>query len=244
MIPTQAGAQAPAQAGRRPTVGDTITVVQRVAAPPGALVQPRPPGDTLVATWLAPPEVSREGDSVRIAYTLTVWAPGRNDLELPGAILVTRDGAVDTLPAARVRLEVTSVLPADTRPETVPPRAARPWVPRADRTGLPWLVLVPLALLVLAAAGWAWRRRGPVPPPVTAPASPRTPTARLEAWLAQGEAALVVDHLATDLRDAPEAEDWRAAVAAVRFTPGAGAALAALAREGLARRAIHDGGGT
>lgn len=239
----QAPAQAPAPAGRRPTVGDTITVVQRVAAPPGALVQPRPPVDTLIATWLAPPDVSREGDSVRIAATLTVWAAGRHDLELPGAILVTREGRVDTLPSARVRLEVASVLPADVRPETIPPQAARPWVPRADRTGLPFLVLLPIVLLLLAAAAWGWRRRGPAPPPATRPRREPVPTARLEAWLARGEAALVVDHLAADLRDDPAAAPWREAVAAVRFTPASGAALGDLAREGLARRAdLREGG--
>ena len=85
------------QAPQRPTVGDTLTVVQRVPAPAGALVQPRLPDDSLVATVLGVPSVQREGDSVRIAYTVTVWAPGRHELRLPGALVLGPDGAVDTL---------------------------------------------------------------------------------------------------------------------------------------------------
>jgi hypothetical protein len=45
---------------------------------------------------------------------------------------------------------------------------------------------------------------------------------------------MVVDHLMPRLADRPEADAWREAVAAVRFTPGGETALAELARAGMA----------
>jgi hypothetical protein len=215
-------------------VGDTVNVVQRIAAPPGSLVQPRALTDSSLATLLGPPEVAREGDSVRIGYTLSVWAAGRNELVLPGAVVIRPDGTVDTLPDARVQLDVASVLPAGTRPEAVTPQAARPWVPRADRTVLPFLVFLPIVLALLALGAWAWRRRGPIPPPQRPPAVPHVPVERLHAWLHAGQAGMVVDHLMPRLADRPEADAWREAVAAVRFTPGGETALAELARAGMA----------
>jgi hypothetical protein len=219
---------------RRPTVGDTVNVVQRIAAPPGALVQPRSPTDSSLATLLGPPEVSREGDSVRIGYTLSVWAAGRSELVLPGAVVIRPDGRVDTMPDARVLLDVASVLPAGARPEAVTPQAARPWVPRADRTLLPALILLPIVCVFLALGAWAWRRRGPIPPPIAPPEGARVPAERLAAWLTAGEAGLVVDHLMPRLAGRAEADVWREAVAAVRFTAGGEAALADLARDGIA----------
>lgn len=236
-------AQEPARdqgGARSPLVGDTVLVIHRVLAPPGALVQPRAPGDSLIATLLRAPEVVREGDSVRIAYTLTVWSAGRHEVVLPGAIVIGMDGQVDTLADSRVRLDVTSLLPADIPIETIAPQAARPWVPRADRTELPFLVALPIVALLLLLAGWAWRRRGPViPPPAAAPPA-ASDADRLSAWLAAGEAGLVVDHLMQHAAELPGG--WQEAVREVRFTPGADARLAELAREGLARH--HPGGGT
>lgn len=223
---------------RLPTVGDTVVVIHRVLAPPGALVQPGAPRDSTIATLLRAPDVVREGDSVRIAYTLTVWSAGRHEVVLPGAIVVGIDGKVDTLADARIGLEVASLLPADTPIESIPPQAARPWVPRADRTELPFLVILPLVAALILLAGWLWRRRGPaIPPPPAVPAPVPDPD-RLAGWLVAGEAGLVVDHLLHDPAGLPAG--WPAAVAEVRFTPGADSRLAELAREGLAR---HNAGG-
>lgn len=217
-----------------PTVGDTMTVVQRVAAPPGALVQPRLPDDSLVATVLGVPSVQREGDSVRIAYTVAVWSPGRHELRLPGALILAPDGQVDTLPDARVLLEVASVLPQGEPVESLAPRNARPWVPRAERSVVPFAVLlVPLLVAVLVAMWW-WRRRGPVQPRM-APASvaPAAQLARIARWVEADEVALAVDHLAPLLPPGDETEAWRARVEEVRFAAGMDGTLADLAREGL-----------
>ena len=225
--------QAPQQ-GQGPTVGDTLTVIHRVAVPPGALVQPRGPTDSTLATLVGTPELVREGDSVRIAYTIAVWSPGRHRLTIPGAVVVEGNGRIDTLPDATVTLQVASVLPERVSAESIVPRDARPWVARSDVSLLPFVVLlVPVALLVAGATLW-WRRRGPVVAEVGPPAvDPGAHAARLDAWLAAGEVALVVDHLAALLPRDDVTEPWRARMRRDRFDPDARDELGTLAREGL-----------
>lgn len=225
-------AQAPAA---RPTVGDTITVVHRAAVPAGALVQPRGPTDSLLATLAAVPEVSREGDSVRIAYTLAVWSPGEHVLEIPGAVVVQGNGTVDTLPAARVTLRVASVLPEGRALDSIAARPAATWVTPTERSLLPLVVLLlPLALAAAIVVLW-WRRRGPwTTLPTPAAVAPTDLADRLRRWHAAGEHALVLDHLIAALGDSDASRVWRADVARVRFDPHATAEVAELVERGLA----------
>lgn len=215
------------------TVGDTFTVVHRVAVLPGSVVQPRPPADSSIATLMGAAQMSREGDSVRIAYTVAVWSPGRSELVLPGAIVVGANGTIDTLPDARIMLDIASVLPVGQPIATVDPRAARPWVERTERSLLPVIVLLPIALVVVAALHWQRRRRGPVPPPAEAITTPPTEATRLMAWLDAGEVQIVADHLESALADVGDAAAWREKLEAVRFAPADEAGLDALCRDGL-----------
>ncbi|HET9066771.1 MAG TPA: hypothetical protein VFN22_13205 [Gemmatimonadales bacterium] len=218
-----------------PTVGDTLTVVHRVSAPYGALVQPRELTDSLVATLVGVPRVEREGDSVRIAYTIAVWSPGEHELTIPGALVIIPGGTVDTLPDATVQLRIRSVLPADAKPDTLTPQQARPWIPRAERTATPFLMLLVPMLLLFGALAWWWRRRGPTEAAVAAPPMSRVERLeRLRRWLDAGEVTLVVDHLGSLVPGTDEGMAWREAVAAVRFDGTAEARLRALAEEGLA----------
>ncbi len=221
------------QQPRRLTVGDTTTIVQRVAVPAGALVQPQALPDTTLATLLGPPSVTREGDSVRVVYRVTVWAPGQNSLTIPGAIVVRPDGRIDTLPDARVPLSVASVLPVGRPAAQVAPKQARPWVARADRTFLPWAIAIPLLLVVSLLAWWQRRRRRPAALVNVVPVPPSVDAARLAGWIAAGESRLAVLHLESVLRDRPEAADWCGAVASVRYAPEADDALHELARTGM-----------
>ncbi len=221
------------QGPARLTVGDTTTIVVRVAVPRGALVEPRDPADSSLVTLFGPPRVNREGDAVRIAFKVSLWAPGQHTLVIPGAIVVRLDGRIDTLPDARVLLNVASVLPAGQPAGRVTPRQASPWVPRADRTLLPWAVALMLLLLISPLAWWRWRRRGPLP---VAPSAPRIPPpghARVAAWVAAGEARLALQHLEVALRDSPAAAAWLAREAAIRYAPATAEELAALSHEGL-----------
>lgn len=224
------------QQPKRPTVGDTVTIVRRILARPGTVIEARPPIDSAIATLISSPVLTRDGDSVQIAYTVAVWTAGRNDLVLPGAVIVDQRGHVDTLGETHVTLDVASVLPASKSASTIKPQSARPWLPRADRSELPFVVLVPLVLLLLGLVHWRWRRLGPVPgtdaPPVAAIALNDT---RLNAWLAAGESRLALEHLDALVRNRSEFADWRVRVAAVRFAPGDDATAAVLVHEARTR---------
>jgi hypothetical protein len=219
---------------RRSQVGDTLTVVHRISAPPGALVQARAPEDTTLATLTGPADISREGDSVRIAYSIAVWNPGQHELVIPGAIVVSATGVVDTLPDARLQLDVQSVLPAGASPDSLQPQAARPWVSRAEVSWLPLAVLLVPLLLSAALLALVWRRRGP-PAEVAKAVKVMPPDpVRLARWIEAGEPGLVVDHLLTALANRDDAAEWRSAVASVRFDASASSHLVQLAHEGLA----------
>jgi hypothetical protein len=188
-----------------PTVGDTVTIVRHILAPVGAVIDARAPVDSSVATLVAPPVLTREGDSVRVAYTVAVWTAGHNDVVFPGAVIVDQRGHVDTLADAHVSIDVSSVLPART-PATIVPHPARPWLMRADVSALPFAVLLPLVVVVT--------------------------DARIAAWLAAGESRLALEHLDAALRAGPEFADWRRRAAEVRFAQGNDAAIAQLVGEG------------
>ena len=214
------------------TVGDTVTVVRWIVAPLGAVIEARAPADSAIATLIAPPVLTREGDSVRIAYTVAVWSAGHADLVFPGVIIVDQRGRVDTLADAHVSLDVASVLPAKSA-STITPHAARPWLVRADLSALPFVVLLPLTLALVGGLQWRWRRRGPAPVETPSAAANATLTdARIAAWVAAGESRLALEHLAASLRDRPEVADWRARVADARFADGNEAAINELVREG------------
>ena len=216
------------------TVGDTFTVVHRVAVPAGSVVQARVPTDSMLVTVLGAPVVSREGDSVRIAYSLAVWAPGNNELVIPGAIVVSGTGRIDTLPDARVMLDVASVLPRDSAATAIAPRALRPWIARGDVTWVPLVIIVPVVAALAVAGAWWRRRRGPEPvAPLRLAETPAVDVARLERWLDSGEARVVLDHLEAALAGRSAAAAWHEAVHAVRFAPADVAELDRLGREGL-----------
>ncbi|HEY3933620.1 MAG TPA: hypothetical protein VGL65_03300 [Gemmatimonadales bacterium] len=215
-----------------PTVGDTVTIVRHIAVPAGAVIDARPPGDSTLATLVAPPVITREGDSVRIAYTVAVWAAGHNDLVLPGAIVVDVRGHVDTLPATHVALDVMSVLPATRTPNTIAPHPGRPWLPSAERSVLPFAVLVPLAIVVAVIGIWWWRRPGPDLPPPQPPAVPALTAERVDAWIEAGEPRLALEHVEALTRARSDMAEWRARADEMRFAAAADDQLAALVREG------------
>lgn len=221
--------------GQRPTVGDTITVVRWVAAPPGAVLEARPPADSSIATLAAPPVLVREGDSVRVTYSLALWAPGSSDLTLPGVIVVRPDGQVDTLADFHQSVTVASVLPGGRDPKSIAPMRPSTWIPHGARSVLPFAVIIPLALVVIALLQWRWWRRPRTVPPAAVPPTPHLTTARVDAWIAAGESRLVLDFVAAMTRDQEDFADWRARADALRFALAHDPELAALAREGVHR---------
>lgn len=226
-----------------PTVGDTVTIVRWIAAPAGAVIEARPPTDSATATLTMPPVLTREGDSVRVAYTVAVWGAGHNDLVLPGAIIVEPSGRVDTLADSHVALNVASVLPVARSAAVIAPKTAQPWLPRSYRSELPFAVLLPAAILGVVLLQWWWRRLGPAPAAVAAALTPVPLTdARVAAWVSAGEARLALDHIDWMVRDKPDFADWRQRAAAVRFAPGGEPVVADLVREAWSRLADQPGG--
>lgn len=219
----------------RRTVGDTLTIVQRVRTVPGAVIQPRSLTDTSMVSLLSPPSMTRDGDSIRITYRIAVWQPGVNELTLPGPVVVTPRGLVDTLPDAHVLLQVASLLPSGKAVAAIAPKAARPVVPRGDRTLLPFAALLVILGSAVALTHWRLRRRGPARVFPTPAPPPPLDTERLERWLAAGEAPLALMHIEALVRDRPEFAEWRARSAAARYARGAEAELAVLVREGWER---------
>ncbi|MEO5800252.1 MAG: hypothetical protein ABIZ70_02575 [Gemmatimonadales bacterium] len=220
------------QPGQQHTVGDTLTIVQRVRVSTDAVVQPRAPTDSSLVTMLMPPSLTREGETVRIDYHVALWQAGTNELTLPGAVVVRAGGQVDTLPDAHVLLQVSSLLPAGKAAATVPPRGFRNVLPRADRTALPFLVVPGVLLLLLALAWWWRRRRGPARQSVRPLMPTPIDSERIGRWLAAGEAQLALTHVEALLRNRPDLVEWRERAATARYAHGAGDELAALVREG------------
>jgi hypothetical protein len=218
-----------------PTVGDTITIVRHIAAPPGAVVTAPSPTDSTVATLVAPPVITRDGDSVRIAYTVAVWASGHNDLALPGVIVVDMRGHVDTLADTRVSVDVASVLPTAKTPASIAPHPGRPWLASAERSYLPFAVLVPLAIMIAAAGIWWWRRPGPPVPVAAPPVVPPLTRERIDLWLGAGEPRLALEHVEALTRSRAEFAEWRARADGLRFAATADDQLAALVLEGWSR---------
>ena len=230
------------------TVGDTVTIVHWIRAAPGAVIEARPPADSTIATLVAPPVLTREGDSVRVAYTIAVWSAGHNDVVFPGAVVVDQRGRVDTLADAHVPVDVASVLPARSA-ATIAPHPARLWLVRGDLSLLPFVVLLPVALALLGALQWWWRRRGPAPgsAPGTATTT-RLTGGRLAGWIAGDESRLALEHLEAVLRGRVECVAWCARADRVRFAPGDDALVDELVREGSRLMAVVEqappGGGS
>ena len=172
---------------RAPTVGDTVWVTRTVAVPAGYAVR--------APDWEAPEplallgraRVTTTADSAQIAYPVAVWRPGRHQIEVPGPLLLGPGGTVDSLPAARVRLEIASVLPPVPADSILPPQPRAGLVSRQVVTPVPVLLLWAVALLLLLPVHLWWRRRGKptrAQPPVI-PAEALEPP--LHRWADAGE---------------------------------------------------------
>ena len=148
-----------------PTVGDTVWVSRTVDLPAGRTVRPADwrPDDPV--ELLGPPRVVTRGGTADIAYPVVIWETGPRTLEVPGPLLLAANGGVDSLPPARVTLQVASVLPA------APDSALRPQ-PRAD-----FVPLTDRSPLVPLHPGGAGHPAAAPAPLVVAPAGPAAPAA-------------------------------------------------------------------
>jgi hypothetical protein len=203
IAPLQGAAQgSPAQAPpahAAPTVGDTIWVGRTVAVPAGATLRPADWDAPEPIERLGPPRVSPHGDSADVSYPIVVWRTGPLTVDLPGPLLLSAGGRVDSLPPMTVQLVIGSVLPRVSSDSTLAPQPRADFVPRTSASPLPLLILLAASALVLAPLHWWWRRRGrPRPRPDLAPARGNEPP--VERWADAGESRAVASAATSRLR--------------------------------------------
>ncbi len=188
--------------GDVPTVGDTIWVTRTVDLPPGRSLR--------AAEWeladpielLGPPRIALRGGSADVAYPLAVWRAGFHTVSVPGPLLLSSDGGVDSLRAEVVTLHVASVLPRAATDTSLRPQPRADFVPRPATTLFPLILLLIVAIVLLAPLHWWWRRRGrparkPTIPEMGGPAKPP-----LERWADAGESRAVAAAATSRLRAA------------------------------------------
>jgi len=181
-----------------PTVGDTVWVSRTIDLPAGRTVRPADWHPEDPVELLGAPRVVTRGGTADIAYPVVIWETGPRTLEVPGPLLLASDGGVDSLPPARVTVQVASVLPAGAD-STLRPQPRADFVPLNERSPVAPLLLVIVAILLLLPLHWWWRRRGrPRPRPLAALVEPpRTP---LDRWADAGEARAVAAAATVRLR--------------------------------------------
>jgi len=169
-------------------VGEPFTVRVRVRAAAGAVIRfPAVPDSSGSVEAVDPRAIEDHSTSTvfdqTAIYRFIAWEPGRRDVPL-GDVRWEHARAADTLALGRMRVEVTTLLPADTAEQV--PRAAR-----APLDPLPewwrW-ALGATGVLAIALLSWrAWRKRG------TAAAAPHDAFADAQADFAGVDALALVD---------------------------------------------------
>lgn len=193
-------AQGPGQApSPAPTVGDTIWVARTVAVPPGTTLRPADwdPPDPIQR--LGPPRVTPHGDSTDVAYPIVIWRAGPITVNVPGPLLLTQGGRIDSVPPKPQELTIASVLPAAIPPDSLAPQPRADFVPRTSVSALPLVILLAISVLLLAPLHWWWRRRGhPRSRPALTLLSQAGPP--LDRWSDAGESRAVAAVAARRLR--------------------------------------------
>lgn len=216
----------------RLTVGDRTTIVSRIAVPTGTMVQVRVPEDSGLVTLNGTPQVTREGDSVRISWPVTVWQAGSQQLVIPGPILIGLGAPPDTLPDLLIPIQVASLLPTGVPSESIAPQSGQQWIPATHHSMRPLLTLVPVTLMLLLLLHWWWRRHGSWPPPETFPEPEPLSQTILEQWLDAGEGQLALRHLQAVMQGEQRYQDWLARAAEIQYAVVDHSNLVALVHEG------------
>jgi len=193
--------QGPGPGAAGPTVGDTIWVARTVAVPPGTTLRPPDwdPPDPIQR--LGPPRLTPHGDSTDVAYPIVIWRAGPVTVDVPGPLLLSPGGRIDSVPPQPQELRIASVLPAATPPESLAPQPRADFVPRTSVSVVPLLILLLVAVLLLAPLHWWWRRRGrPTPRPALTLLRAAAPP--LDRWSDAGESRAVAAIAARRLRSA------------------------------------------
>ncbi len=236
---------------RQPTVGDTIWALRRVTVPAGRSVRAAPWELTGDVELLGRPRIVTSGTTAEVGYPLVAWTPGRHTVSVPGPLVLSADGSVDSLPAADTTFIVSSVLPTSAADTSLRPQPQAGIVHRRTVTWGPAIALAGLALILLAPLHWWWRRRGRPAPPPDVVAVPPLPLAR---WAEAGESRTVLGAVAARLRAASarsaggvqpaEVEHTLRALDDARFAGASPADVAELTARATALTSMLGGGAT
>ena len=192
----------PALQAALPTVGDTIWVTRTIELPAGRSLRASGWEVAEPVELLGPPRISLRGGSAEVSYPIAIWRAGFHTVQVPGPLLLSPDGGVDSLRPEAVTLRVASVLPRPATDTSLRPQPRADFVPRPVTTPLPLILLLVVAVALLAPLHWWWRRRGrPARRPTAADkGGPARPP--LERWADAGESRAVAAAATSRLRAA------------------------------------------
>jgi len=181
-----------------PTVGDTIWLERSLETPPGAEVRAAPWTPEEPIGLLGHPVIRREGSRTVVAYPAVAWSAGTHQVQVPGPIVIRRDGTTDSLPPETRTLVIASVLPDSLPLERLPVQPEAGIVMQRVTSPYPVLVALLLAGLLFTPLAWWWLRPGPAMPAFNPPSDPVV--LPLAEWNEAGEPRAVAAVAARSLR--------------------------------------------
>ena len=131
-----------------PTVGDTIWVTRTVDLPAGRSLRAADWDASDPVELLGPARVTLRGGSADVSYPIAIWRAGFHTLQVPGPLLLSVNGGVDSLRPEAVTLRVASVLPRPATDTSLRPQPRAEFVPRAATTPLPLVLFLILAVAI------------------------------------------------------------------------------------------------
>ncbi|MEP6572451.1 MAG: hypothetical protein ABJD11_07130 [Gemmatimonadota bacterium] len=185
--------------GKLPTVGDTIWLTRRIRIASGQNVRAGVWAPSGAVELLGRAEVTRNGNEVAIRYPAVAWEPGEHALDVPGPVVLSADGHVDSLPPEHITIRVGSVLPPAPAESVISAQPQAGVVRMREVSARPLLILWTLAGILVLPIALLRRRRGP-----KTPVRPDHPDLAppVESWAHSGETRAVTALAATRLREA------------------------------------------
>lgn len=179
------------------TVGDTVTLSLRVAAPAGIEIH----ADALAASEklepLSVPVVRHIGRAIVVEYKVAFFEPGRHGIAMPEMQFVHQDGSVQRVPGDSAWVDVVSVLPDQ---DTVPP--PRPSLgPIARKRTRPEIAVLLVVCVIASVTIWGITRRRVRERPRWKSRAGRRIDAPVVQWLSAGEYRAVVSAVTDRLRE-------------------------------------------